>query len=306
MDVRTTPDRTRAAGALAAYGLLAAAAATVVGVVAVGTRTGQLWDDAGRGGASPWDQPEVFRGANSLLDTISVTSLAVLGGVIILMGLLRGRPRLAVAAGVVLLGANVTSQVLKRAFDRPDLVLGWGTESGAFPSGHTTVAMSLAMALMIVVPPAFRWPAALGGCAYAAAVGVAVIAIDWHRPSEVLGAYLVVVAWTGVTMAAVTLMGEEDARPPGRAARGITLAAAGAALVFAMVVLAAAARRLDLQQMVIDRTSFAVAATACAGACAVLGALATALVQRAAQASRAAPSPVIVPRDARRHPDRRG
>ncbi|MGE0029262.1 MAG: phosphatase PAP2 family protein [Thermoleophilia bacterium] len=305
MGIRT-PDRSRAAGALAAYGLLAAAAATVVGLVAVGTRTGQLWDDAGRGGASPWDQPEVYRGANSLLDTISTTTLAILGAGIIVLALLRGRPRLAVAAGVVLLGANVTAQVLKRAFDRPDLVLGWSTEPGAFPSGHTTVAMSLAMALMIVVPPSVRWPAALGGCAYAAAVGVAVIAIDWHRPSEVVGAYLLVVAWTALTMAVVTLAGERGGPAPGRVARGVTLTAGAAAALFAIVVLAAAARRLDLHQMVIDRTSFAVAATVCAGICALLGALTTALVQRAAQASQAEPSPVIVPRDARRHPDGRG
>ena len=302
----STPDRTRAAGALAAFGVLAAVAAAVLGFVAVGTEAGQRWDDAGRGGVSPWDQPQVFRGANELLDTISVTTLAVLGAAIILLALLRGRPRLAVAAGVVLLGANVTTQVLKEAFDRPDLVLGWATEPGAFPSGHTTVAMSLAMALMIVVPPGIRWSAALGGCAYAAATGIAVIAIDWHRPSEVVGAYLVVVAWTGLTMAALTMMGEGEARAPGRAARGDTLAAAGAAAVFAAVVLGAAARRLDLHQLVIDRTSFAVAATICAGACALLGALATTLVQRAAMASRAASSPDIVPRDARRHPDRRG
>ena len=70
-----------------------------------------------------------------------------MGGAIVLLALLRGRPRLAVAAGVVLLGANLTTQVLKETFDRPDLVLGWAAEPGAFPSGHATVAMSLAMAL---------------------------------------------------------------------------------------------------------------------------------------------------------------
>jgi len=301
-----TPDRTRAAGALAAFGLLAAAAAALLGLVAVGTETGQRWDDAGRGGASPWDQPQVFRGANGLLDTISVASLAVVGGAIVLLALLRGRPRLAVAAGVVLLGANLTTQVLKETFDRPDLVLGWAAEPGAFPSGHATVAMSLAMALMIVVPPSMRWTAALGGCAYAAAVGIAVIAIDWHRPSEVVGAYLVVVAWTALTMAAFVLLGGEEAREPARAARGATLAAGGVAVVFAAVVLGAAARRLDLHEMVIDRTAFAVAASVCAGACAVLGALATALVQRALTPSREGASTVMVPRDARRHPDRRG
>ena len=301
-----TPGRTRAAGALAALGVLAAAAAVVLGLVAIGTESGQRWDDAGRGGVSVFDQPTVFRGASGLLDTISVASLALLGGAIILLALLRGRPRLAAAAGLVLLGANVTTQVVKGSFDRPDLVYGWWTEPGAFPSGHTTVAMSLAMALMIVVPPGIRWTAALGGCAYAAAVGIAVISLDWHRPSEVVGAYLVVVAWTGLVMAALTLLGEDPDREPGRAGRAATLLAGGLAAAFAVVIAVTAARRLDLHQIVYDRTAFAVAATVCAAACAVLGALATALVQRASAASRAEGSPAMVPRDARRHPHRRG
>jgi hypothetical protein len=302
----TNPERVRAAGALAALGVLSAVAAVVIGLVAIRTETGQRWDDAGRGGVGMWDQPEVFRGASGLLDTISVTSLALLGGAVILLALLRGRPRLAVGAGVVLLGANVTTQVAKAAFDRPDLVYGWWTEPSAYPSGHTTVAMSLAMALVMVVPPPIRWTAALGGCAYAAAVGIATISLDWHRPSEVVGAYLVVVAWTGLVVAGLTLLGDEEAREPGRAGRVSTWVAGGLAVAFGIVVLVAAARRLDLERIVYDRTAFAVAATVCAVACAVLGALTTALVQRAASASQAGGSPDIVPRDARRHPHRRG
>lgn len=302
----TGTDRTRAAAALAVAGVLAAAATVVLGLVAVGTATGQRWDDAGRGGVSRWDQPEVFHGASRLLDTISVASLALLGAGIIALALLRGRPRLAVAAGVVLVGANVTTQVVKGAFDRPDLVYGWWTEPGAFPSGHTTVAMSLAMGLTMVVPPAIRWTAALGGCAYAAAVGIAVISLDWHRPSEVVAAYLVVVAWTTLAMAALTLLGEDAEREPGRAGRAATTVAGALAVAFAAVVAVAAARRLDLHQIVYDRTAFAVAAAVCAIACAVLGAGTTALVQRASAASRPAGSADIVPRHARRHPDRRG
>jgi len=301
-----TPDRTRAAGALAAYGVAAAAAAVALGLAAIRTETGQRWDDAGRGGMWAYDQPAVVRGADRLLDTISVASLALFGAAIVVVALLRGRPRLAAAAGVVLVGANVTTQVVKGSYERTDLVYGWWTEPGAFPSGHTTVAMSLAMALMIVVPPAIRWTAALGGCSYAAAVGIAVIALDWHRPSEVVGAYLVVVAWTALVMAGLTLLGEDPDREPGPAGRAATIVAGAVAVAFAGVFLVAAGRRLDLEQLVHDRTTFAAAATVCAAVCAALGAATTALVQRAAQASRAAPSTAIVPRHARRHPDRRG
>ena len=301
----TSSDRARAAAPLAVLGLLAGVAAAVVGAVAIRTQAGQRIDDAGRGGVSAFDAPEVYRATSGLLDTISVASLALLGAGIVVLALLRGRPRLAVAAGVVLLGANVTTQVVKDAVDRPDLVYGWWTEPGAFPSGHTTVAMSLAMALMIVVPPGLRWVAAAGGCAYAAGVGIAVLALDWHRPSEVLGAYLVVAAWTGLVMAVLTLAGEDPAREPGRLGRAATLVAGGSAAAFAIVVAVAAGRRLDLRGLVYDRTTFAAASAVCAAACAAIGAVTTALVQRAT-ASQGRASPDSVRGDARRRPHRRG
>ena len=52
------------------------------------------------------------------------------------------------------------------------------------------------MALILVAPGTLRMMAAVIGSVYALGVGVAVIALDWHRPSDVLGAYLVVTAWT--------------------------------------------------------------------------------------------------------------
>jgi len=300
-----TPDRLRAAGPLAALGALAAVAAAVIGMVAIGTSLGQRLDDGARGGVSAWWDPEAYGATSRFLDTISVASLAILGAVLMATALVRGRPRLAIAAGAVLLGANLTTQVLKEVVDRPDLVEGAGVGPGSFPSGHTTVAMSLAMALVIVVPPALRWIAAVGGCAYAASVGIAVVAIDWHRPSEVVGAYLVVVAWTGLVMAGLVASGED---PGGADARlgglGAALAAAMAG-VFAIVVWVEAARRLDVGSAIDDRTAFAAGAAACALACALLGAVTTAAIQRASSSPRAVPQ-ARVRRDARRHPHRRG
>ena len=132
------------------------------------------------------------------------------------VAMIRGRPRLALAAGVIVLGANLTTQVLKSGLDRPDLVDGLGPSPGAFPSGHVTVAMSLAMALALVAPPALRWVAAVAGCGYAAVVGMAVLALDWHRPSEVIAGYLVCVGWAAaVTAVLVATSGTARARAPG-------------------------------------------------------------------------------------------
>ena len=147
--------------------------------------------------------------------------------------------------------------------------------------------MSLAMALVLVVPPSLRWVAAALGSAYAIGVGVAVILLDWHRPSDVLGAYLVTAAWTALVAAALLtahdaggLAATRRRRPDGaRAAGALTV---GLAAVFGVIVGVQAARRIDLLRVVHDRTAFTAAAIVCAAACALLTLAVTALVQRGA------------------------
>lgn len=263
---------------------LAAASAAAVWLVyrtAVETARGRRLDDAAEGTLA--EGSRAFDETNDLLDTISTSSLALLGAGIMAIAILRGRYRLAIGAGVLVLGANLTTQYLKAALDRPGA---FGPEPGSYPSGHVTVAMSLALALVLVVPPALRAAAALVGGAYAIGVGVAVIALDWHRPSDVVGAYLVTVAWTCVVMAALASplgAGElmRSGRPTGRAARVGGALAAALAVGFGAVAAVAAAGRLDLLQLADDRTAFAAASAVCALAGAALVAAVAALVQRA-------------------------
>jgi membrane-associated phospholipid phosphatase len=280
------PDRSASPGVPALLGLAAAAAAGVAALylVAVRTTVGQRIDDAARGNLGDAGWSRAREATSDLLDTISVTSLALLGAAIMAIALARGRPRLAIGAGVLVLGANVTTQVMKAGLSRPDLV-STPLAPQSYPSGHVTVAMSLAMALMLVAPPALRWPATLVGCAYAMGVGVAVIALDWHRPSDVVGAYLVCVAWTALVAAALAAAGRRELgasdRPPSRAARaaGAALVAAGAVVAAALA--ASASARLDLLRVADDRTAFVAAAVVCALACAGLCAAVALLVQRA-------------------------
>ena len=89
----------------------------------------------------------------------AVLSLSLVAG-----GLIARRPRAAAAAAATMLGAGVTTQVLKPllAFQRdypPDHFMG----PVAYPSGHTTAVMSLALALIIVSPPRLRTLAAAAG-----------------------------------------------------------------------------------------------------------------------------------------------
>ncbi len=280
------PSRPPSSPIAAALGGLAAAAALGVALVyllAVRTAGGRRLDDAAKGDLR--EGSRAFDETSDLLDTISISSLAFLGIAIMAVALLRGRPRLALGAGVIVLGANLTTQYLKAELGRTGP---FGPEGGSYPSGHVTVAMSLAMALVLVAPPALRPLATLVGAAYAVGVGVAVIALDWHRPSDVVGAYLVTVAWAALVaavLAAAPGAGElRPRRPTSRqAVRAGGAVAVALALGFGAVVAAAAGSRLDLVAVVDDRTAFAAASAACAAAGAVLAALVAGLVQRAAR-----------------------
>jgi hypothetical protein len=284
------------AGALLALAAATALATAVLYLLAVRTTEGQRIDDAARGGLSQVTNPRAYNATSSLLDTISISSLALLGVAVMAVALLRGRRRLALGAGAIVLGANLTTQFLKEGLPRPELAgNSFENDPGSLPSGHVTVAMSLALALVLVTPPALRWLAAIAGGAYAVGVGVAVLALDWHRPSDVIAAYLVTTGWTALVGAFLLIagggeLGEPD-RPWGPRARLAGAAAALLALGFVAVVAVAAAHRLDLLSVVDDRTSFAAAAAACAVAGATLAALVTMLLQRAAGPERPSRAP---------------
>jgi membrane-associated phospholipid phosphatase len=170
-------------------------ALVVLYVVAVHTSWGQQVDDAALSGRTT--RPNVLHATDRLLNTISITSIVLIGAVIVAVALARGRWHLAITAAVVILGANLTTEFLKHELlGRHDLVTGANPlPTPSFPSGHTTVAMSLALGLVLVVPASIRAVTALGGLAYAGLVGTGTVTAGWHRPSDAMGAYLVATAW---------------------------------------------------------------------------------------------------------------
>lgn len=127
------------------------------------------------------------------------------------------------AAGVLalLLGANVTTQLLKVALAHPryEPIMGADqVDPASWPSGHATAAMSIALALVIVSPRGRRpLVGALGGV-FAAAMAYAILLLDWHYPSDVVGGYLVALTWAslivGVSGRAAADPDREVGRPP--------------------------------------------------------------------------------------------
>ena len=115
----------------------------------------------------------------------------------------RRRPRLALFAAASVGISVLTTEILKHfLLDRPQLVPSYIFDN-SYPSGHTTVGMAVAVAAMLVVPRRLLVPTAIGAGLFGSAFGVAVVAAGWHRPSDAVGAFLVVVA-VGAAFAALS------------------------------------------------------------------------------------------------------
>jgi len=73
----------------------------------------------------------------------------------------------------------------------------------SFPSGDATLGMAIACCLLLVSRPWRRAAALPVAAAFAVLVGVGLLALDWHRPSEVAAGYLlaVVIACGAVPLA---------------------------------------------------------------------------------------------------------
>ena len=111
--------------------------------------------------------------AGFIRDLCNVGPFIVLGAALVAAALARRRPRLGLAIGVFLLGANATTELLLKPLLAAPRMLGAGAPpipQGSWPSGHATAAMSLALALVLVAPARRRPLAAALGAAFAVAV----------------------------------------------------------------------------------------------------------------------------------------
>lgn len=227
---------------LAAAGVWALWRGFVVG------RTGRLLEAAALTGAE-YGRNRLWQVAEPVLDVISVPFIAVVVVSAMVLAVLRRRALLAVQVALVVGGANLTTQLLKsQVLDRPDLDIG-DRLVNTLPSGHTTVAGSCAVALVLAVPRRLRVLAASVGFAYTAGTGVSTLIGGWHRPSDVVAALLVVLAWTGLACA---LAPAADAAT--RANRRRETAAASLLVAGGMVAGAVAALALQRTLELLGRT----------------------------------------------------
>jgi hypothetical protein len=165
--------------------------------------------------------------ADRFLNIVSVGTLAIAMALVATVAFIRGRPRMALIAAASIGVAVLATEILKlELLPRPDLVhttLNGGNNS--YPSGHTTVGMSVCIAAMLVVPARLRLVTTLAAGAIGAAFGIAVVAAGWHRASDAVGAYLVCLAVGAAAAVAIRRWPDRDRtgapREVGRGSFGI-------------------------------------------------------------------------------------
>jgi PAP2 superfamily len=160
--------------------------------------------------------------------------------VIVLVALVRRQPSLAFAAAAIMLGASVTTQLLKPLLAEPrahSLLGSAQVGPDSWPSGHATAAMSLALSAVLVAPPRARPAVAALGAAFAVAVSYSFLTLGWHYPSDALAGLLVASIWTLLGVAWLTVV---DARRHRQVDRPAQLAVTKAVTPSLFVVCAAA------------------------------------------------------------------
>ena len=140
-------------------------------------------------------------GLNAVAHTADPLPLALMLAVVVAAGFAAGRRRQAVAAALAVGGANLVAQILKVVLAHPRFQN--QVAAAAFPSGHATASMSIALAAVIVATPRWRMLVApLAGC-YALAVATSILILGWHFPSDALGGILVASSFAFASVAAM-------------------------------------------------------------------------------------------------------
>jgi undecaprenyl-diphosphatase len=189
-----------------------------------------LGERVARGEALGWDGPAarlidttvprvgVPLGAGSVLVAGALAGAAATAAVVVQAarrGHLRELSFLALSVG----GMLALDPLLKAAFRRPPVS---ADGSGyTFPSGTAMVSLALVAALALLVRrPALRWAAVTAGGAVAVALGVAVVYLRWHYPSDVVGGWCVALGWVSLLWLALLAPPRRGARRPARREAG--------------------------------------------------------------------------------------
>ncbi|MEV5412349.1 phosphatase PAP2 family protein [Thermopolyspora sp. NPDC052614] len=263
----------------------------LVYALAVCTRRGQLLEDAVLDAYLAVSTGPRARVALDALAHISVFSLAGAVVAVFAIGIVRRRPLLAVTSSGLIVASVVVTEFVKLAVVRPLLLdSGVHRENQSFPSGHTTIAISVMCGLALVAPYRARVAAVFLGSLWGIGIAVATVTGNWHRPSDTIGSELITLACTCAALILLARHGRVRQAPPAPGRVGGILSAALYALT-ATAALAIAAVRQDILT-----TGWAIAlAGGCLTALALLALLGTADFAAPAPPRTSPPAPARAP-----------
>ncbi len=139
---------------------------------------------------------------NALLHLLDPLLYTLWGVMLVAVALWRHRPRVALAVGLVLSLAPLTAETLKPLLAHTHARIGVSEITAAsWPSGHATAATALVLCAILVAPRRLRPIVAALGAMFVGAVGVSLLILAWHLPSDVLGGYLVGTLWMALALA---------------------------------------------------------------------------------------------------------
>ncbi|MGP9759640.1 phosphatase PAP2 family protein [Corynebacterium sp. AOP12-C2-36] len=245
--------------------------------LAVLTTTGQELENAALRGADQAPAAE-SDGAWSALGDITIWTLAIATALVGMIGLLRRKVFLAVVAVSVIVGGQIVTQVLKRfVLPRPDLVEVSGHYAhNSFPSGHTTIAMTVLVALFLVVPYRWRGVAMFVVMTWAVGIGAYTTTAKWHRFSDTFGADMVALICGAVAALLLLRRGAvtvSRSRPKVRVVYVVAMAVVGAFSLAVGTFIGVASGIQDLRDPIIEWNLYLTANSLATG-CSVLSALA--------------------------------
>ncbi|PST46347.1 phosphoesterase [Bifidobacterium callitrichos] len=172
-------------------GLMFIAAAFGVWWLGTHTEAGQAFDDmtevAFADTAPAWLGGLLALGTHLNVVIVS-TALAVLAVVIAAI-----RRRWWLLGQIVVFGLLCfAATLMKPVLPRPFIIHTEIVDGPSAPSGHVTLAVASAIALLLVVSRGWRWVVSLVGMTWSAFVGLSVVYGRWHRPSDAAMAMLLV------------------------------------------------------------------------------------------------------------------
>ena len=273
--------------------LACALGALAVWLAAFAIPAGQRLDGSALAAFGVVAQSRLEPSIQRLADLANMLALMIIAASLAGVALLRRRWLMAALVPLILLAANVFTQLVKPGLAHPRIVELSGIEGtfpASWPSGHSTVAMSLALCAVLVAGPRLRPFVALLGAGYAIAVGYSLVALGWHLPSDVLGGFLVAATFTLLGTAALARLEPQPqaaaAAAPRRRRTGVPSALVMPAVVAVTAVVLGALALLAHNTSAANYVSGSFAAVLAAISIAALGVALTASLTLALRSAR--------------------